>query len=180
MNEMTLMGLLETVWDQLIRGTTDANHPARTPTLATIGPDGPELRTLILRKADRAAARLELHTDAASSKVGEIGRDPRVALHVWIPDLQLQIRASGRAEVTPGDAAAFADLPPEAQANYGGPVPGEALGDRDPYDIIQGDPSRFSRILIELSRIDAVLLTHPHRRALYRAGHHWVGEWFVP
>lgn len=178
MNEPTLQGLFDTVWQHLSRGTADRRHPARHPTLATIGPDGPELRTLVLRRADRTGARLELHTDAASPKAAQITADPRVALHVWLPKPRLQIRARALATLAPGDPALFANLPPVAQANYGGPAPGSPLsGEQDPA---QGDPARFTRILCQLTEIDALLLTDPHRRARYRADADWQGAWIAP
>jgi hypothetical protein len=178
MTEPSLTGLLDTVWQHLARGTADRHHPARHPTLATIGPDGPELRTLVLRRADRSAALLELHTDAGSPKAAQIAADPRTALHVWVPKARLQIRARARATLAPGDPALFANLPPEAQANYGGQAPGSPLSaEPAPTD---GDPARFTRILCQLTEIDALLLADPHRRARYRADAGWQGEWIAP
>ncbi|MDG3041517.1 PNPOx family protein [Roseicyclus marinus] len=178
MSDETLIGLLDSVWQHLGRGTADRHHPARHPTLATIGPEGPELRTLVLRRVDRAAGELELHTDAESPKALQIKDDPRVALHVWVPKARLQIRMRGQAILAAGDPAAFANLPPEAQANYGGAVPGTpvlGLFSRD-----TGDAARFLRILCRLKTIDALDLSDPHRRAIYRADADWAGEWVAP
>lgn len=178
MTEMTLTGLFETIWQHLARGTADRHHPARHPTLATIGPDGPELRTLVLRRVERSAALVELHTDAASPKAAQIAADPRVALHVWLPRPRLQIRARALASLAPGDPALFAALPPEARANYGGPSPGTPLPDSPrPTD---GDPARFTRILCQLTEIDALVLADPHRRARYRGDDGWHGAWIAP
>ena len=178
MTEPTLTGLFDTVWQHLSRGMADRHHPARHPTLATSGPDGPELRTLVLRRADRSAALLELHTDAASPKAAQIAADPRIALHVWLPKPRLQIRARGLATLAPGDPALFATLPAEVQANYGGPAPGTPLAE-DP-DTGPGDPTRFTRILCHLTEIDALLLGAPHRRARYPADSDWQGAWIAP
>ncbi|PWK61627.1 pyridoxamine 5'-phosphate oxidase [Roseicyclus mahoneyensis] len=178
MTEETLTGLLDTIWQHLARGTADRHHPARHPTLASIGTDGPELRTLVLRRAERSGALLEVHTDAASPKAVQIVADPRVALHVWLPKPRLQIRARAMALLEPGDPAVFANLPPEAQANYGGPVPGTPLP--GPAKRAAGDPARFTRILCHLTEVDALLLSDPHRRARYRADGNWQGQWIVP
>lgn len=178
MSEMTLTGLLETVWQHLSRGKADRHHPARHPTLATLGPDGPDLRTLVLRGVDRTKGILELHTDAASPKVAQITADPRVALHVWLPKPRLQIRARARATLVPGDAETFANLPPGAQANYGGLPPGTPVSDTP--DTGSGDPARFTRMLCELTEIDALVLADPHRRARYRADANWQGRWITP
>jgi hypothetical protein len=177
MTEQTLHGLFDTVWGHLCRGVADRRHPARHPTLATIGPDGPEARTLVLRGATRATATLELHTDAASSKAAQIQADPRVALHVWLPKPRLQIRMRATATLVPGDPAVFAALPPEAQANYGGPAPGTMLSGT--LNIPAGDPARFSRIICRLTQIDALCLIDPHHRALYRETDGWAGHWIA-
>lgn len=178
MTESTLTGLLETAWAQLIRGVADRRHPARHPTLATLGPDGPEARTLVLRAADRAAATLELHTDAASPKAAQIVTEPRVALHVWLPKPRLQIRARATAALERGDRALFDHLPPEAQENYGGTAPGTPLQRAD--DGAGPDPDRFARLVCRLTTLDILHLGSPHARALYHAERDWAGEWIAP
>jgi hypothetical protein len=177
--DQTLHRLFETVWAQIARGVADRRHPCRHPTLATIGPHGPEARTLVLRAATRATATLELHTDAASPKAAQIAADPRVALHVWLPKPRLQIRARARATLAPGDASLFATLPPAAQANYGGAVPGTPLDIASGPDTA-GDPARFTRILCALHEIDVLHLSDPHRRARFRADAAWHGAWIEP
>ncbi|MFW5655279.1 MAG: pyridoxamine 5'-phosphate oxidase family protein, partial [Roseicyclus sp.] len=137
--------------------------------------EGPEARTLVLRAVDRAAARLTFHTDMASPKVAQIRADPRVALHVWIPKDRLQIRIRARATVQPGDPAIFAGLPAEARRNYGGAVPGGVPDERQGG----GDVVRFACILLEATRIDALLLDDPHRRAIFEAPD-WHGRRVAP
>lgn len=167
--------LLDRVWSHLTRGVADRRHPARHPVLATMGPDGPEARILVLRAASRAERVLELHTDALSPKVAQMAAEPRVALHVWVPKDRLQIRMRARAEVGPGDPALFASLPEAARANYGGAAPGSALGDGG----AGGDPARFALIRCTLLEIDALELSDPHRRALFAAPD-WQGRWIAP
>jgi hypothetical protein len=176
MTDPTLTGWLETIWSHLTRGVADRRHPARHPTLATIGPDGPEARTLVLRGACQAEGRLTLHTDAQSPKAAQIAADPRVALHVWLPKPRLQLRLGARATLGPGAPALFDALPPEAQANYGGAAPGTPLPASGPPP----DLSRFLEITCTLHRIDALsLATSPHRRALYRRDDSWRGAWIA-
>lgn len=176
MTDPSLTGLFDTVWGHLIRGVADRRHPARHPTLATIGPDGPEVRTLVLRGACRAEGRLTLHTDAQSPKAAQIAADPRVALHVWLPRPRLQLRLTAHATLAPGDPARFAALPPEAQVNYGGAAPGTPLPAPEPPP----DPARFLEIACILRRIDVLSLdAMPHRRALYRREDGWQGAWIA-
>jgi len=167
--------LLDMTWTALIRGKADRRHPARHPTLASIGPNGPEMRTLVLRGADRDTATLELHTDALSPKVAQIAADARVALHVWVPNQRLQIRARATAEILPGDPALFASLPDFAKANYAGPIPG-ATPDSDTPDTAA--EARFTRIRCTLTEIDVLLLSEPHQRALFK-GPDWEGQWIA-
>jgi len=169
--------LLDMVWTALIRGKADRRHPARHPTLATIGPDGPEMRTLVVRGVDRDAATLELHTDALSPKVAQITTDPRVALHVWVPNQRLQIRARATAEILPGDSALFDSLPDFAKANYAGPIPGTKPDSDTPDTAAE---ARFTRILCTLTEIDALLLSEPHQRALFTANANWSGRMIAP
>lgn len=166
--------ILDRVWRHLTRGVADRKHPARHPTLATMGPEGPEARTLVLRGADREAGLLEMHTDLASPKVAQIRAEPRVAVHVWVPKDRLQIRMTARAEVSPGDRDLFERLPEAAQANYGGAVPGGTPGDEG-----QSDPARFGVIRLHLTRIDALILDEPHRRAVFE-GPDWRGRPVAP
>jgi len=170
-----LPALLDFVWSRLSHGVGDRTHPARHPTLATIGPDGPELRTLILRHVDRDAGVLELNTDMASPKVAQIGADPRVALHVWVPSDQLQIRMRATAVVRQGDPELFTHLPPQVRANYGGAAPGAEPGPA-PAD---EDPARFAAIRLKLHRIDALVLHEPRRRAVFTAPD-WRGRRVAP
>lgn len=178
MNDTSLNRLLDMVWQHLGRGVADRKHPARHPTLASIGADGPELRTLVLRAATRETACLEMHTDSYSPKIAQIGADPRVALHIWLPKPSLQLRLKARAQIAPGDPAIFAQLPDAARTNYGGLAPGTPLD--DPYPIAEGDAARFTRLLCQLHEIDVLHLDQPPRRALFTAVNNWSGAWIAP
>lgn len=178
MSDGSLSGLVETIWQQLGRGTADRHHPARHPVLATTGEDGPELRTLVLRKTDRAAGTLTLFTDAVSPKATQIRKDPRVALHIWIPKASLQLRIKAVAELRRGDPSLFDTLPAAAQANYGGHAPGARL--EVPDEPAKGDPARFMEILCTLTEIDVLHLTEQPYRALFQQKDEWEGTWIAP
>lgn len=175
MNDQSLQALSETIWQHIGRGTKDRHHPARHPTLATIAPDGPDLRTLVLRAANRSEKTLEFHTDASSPKVAHIRQTPRVAIHIWIPKASLQIRAKALAEIFPGDRDLFAQLPEAAQMNYQGAAPGTPLpAEPDPTQ------NRFTRLVCRLTEIDALVLSTPHQRACFHASSDWQGAWIAP
>ncbi len=180
MPNKTLNSVLETVWQQIGRGVADRAHPARHPTLATIGPDGPSARTVVLRAARRDDATLEFHTDSRSPKCDHIRSDPRVSVHVWIPKRHLQLRLSGDAHLLPGDADLFARLPRAAQLNYSGPVPGAAIAAPVAQDNSAPEPDRFHRICVALHSIDVLALEEPHHRALFTRAQDWTGQWIAP
>ena len=69
-----LAGFLDLGWQAIAEGQSDPAAPARLAVLAT---PGPAARLVVLRRADRARACLEVHTDAASAKAAELSADPR-------------------------------------------------------------------------------------------------------
>lgn len=152
-------------------------------TLATQGDNGPEQRMLVLRSADRAAARLVLHTDKATAKVTEIEADPRVSLLIWCAKQNLQLRLKGQAELLGAYAAqqAWGDMPFASQGNYGvTPAPGTVISSSGAYERL-ADPARLAVIAVSLHEIDAVHLGQPHHiRARFRAKDGWSGAWLAP
>lgn len=178
---MTEDDLFALVWDRLALGVRDATAAARHPALATVGPDGaPDLRTVVLRAADRSAGTLEVHTDARSAKVAQIASDPRVAALVWDAAVSLQIRLTATATVLPGDAAAWARVPPAARARYGAdPPPGTPIPAADSWSAT-GAQDGFAALKLTLTGVEALHLGPPHRRAFWARADGWRGRWLVP
>ncbi|MDF0601414.1 pyridoxamine 5'-phosphate oxidase family protein [Psychromarinibacter sp. C21-152] len=178
-----LDGLLTRLWDELDRATRDDSVAARQPTLATVGRDGPEARTVVLRDVSRGDGTVAVHTDNESTKCGEIAADPRVSLHVWEPRLQLQTRLRGRMTVATGAAVSglWRAVPDGSRASYGvTPAPGTVLPRSDAYDRA-ADPARFAVLTMTVDEIDAVHLGDDyHRRALYARADGWRGAWLAP
>jgi hypothetical protein len=167
-------------WQAMARGVADRRHPARHPTLATLGDDGPAARTVVLRGWSDGVA--EMHTDTASGKVADLRADPRAALHVWLPKARLQIRLSGTSALAVGDEAAWARVPEGARRVYGGsPPPGAALDawqDHDPAPC----QSRFCVLRLRVLRADLLHLGEArHQRAIFRKDDEdWAGVWVAP
>jgi len=183
MSEPTLTSLLDLAWTRIIRGVHDKRSPARHLTIATVAPDGrPELRTVVLRAAERSAATLEMHTDTASPKVTALRANPRAEIHVWDAGQHLQMRLSGRVEVLTGAKVAdrWARIPRAARQSYGScPPPGAQIDGPFKYDT-PGDPDRFAALVCYLNRIDLLRLDTPHHRAVYQAEDGWAGHWVAP
>ena len=182
--ETRLEDTLAEAWRRLVRGAADRRAPARNPALATTARDGaPALRTVVLRAADPAAGTLEVHTDAASAKAGEIAAEPRVALLVWEAKARLQIRVAAEAAALDGAARAarWARVPDGARRAYGGtPAPGVPLAVPEDHDPTP-QASRFLPLVLTATEIETLLLGPDlHRRARFRRASGWAGEWIAP
>ena len=179
----TLEGLHAQVWQCLSRGVEDRGAAARQPTLATVSPDGwPEARTVVLRRAVPTDALLEVYTDTATHKIASLKSCPRAALHVWEPELDLQIRM--QADVTLLQGYAVADrwhpLPDVARLSYGvAPAPGTPITEALDYEK-SPDQSRFCVLSLSLTHLDVVHLGQAHRRAVFTPADGWAGQWVVP
>ena len=78
-------------------------HPWRTPSLATVSPEGlPDARSVVLREVDPDQERLIFFTDARSPKVGQLKAQPRAMLVMWSAELgwQLRIQVACRVEAS--------------------------------------------------------------------------------
>jgi len=177
-----LGALFEEVWQRLRRGVADRRAAARHPVLATTGTaGGAEARVVVLRAADRAAGRLQVHTDAASAKVAELAAEPRASLLVWDARARLQVRLRVRVAVRPGSAVEWARVPEGARRAYGGhPAPGTQLAGPEGHDPAP-DPARFTVLEAEIAEIEVLRLADErHLRARFRRAEGWRGAWLAP
>lgn len=156
------------VWERLAQGVAQSRDPFRFVTLATIGADGPEARTVGLRAADRDAGTVEVHSDLRTAKVRALRADPRAQLLFWDAATQVQIRISTRMTLMPAASDRWARIPEVARLNYGtDPAPGTPID--APEDVTRtGDIARFIALSGRVTAIDVVSLAHdPHRRAMF-------------
>ncbi|SER56594.1 Pyridoxamine 5'-phosphate oxidase [Tranquillimonas rosea] len=177
----TLDGLRDAAWRRLAGGPDDATGPLRTLSLSTVDADGhPAARTVIVRAADREAARLDVHTDLSSSKVAELRGTPRAALLSWDPETALQVRLSAHAEVLSGEVVApiWSRVPDTARRNYGGtPPPGTPLHAPGTYEETI-DRDRFAVLRFHVETMEVLHLGTRHRRAVF--GGRGDGRWIAP
>lgn len=93
------------IWDELDRavhsrvGPGRAAHPWRRAALATVGPDGPEVRSIVLRDIQVDQRTLVFYADARSPKIAQLRADPRGQLLCWNEVLGWQLRLGCRIEV---------------------------------------------------------------------------------
>lgn len=172
----SLETLLAHVWARLADGAREADDPFRLVCLATTGARGAEARMVALRRADRAAGDVEVHSDVRTAKVHALEVDPRAALLAWDPETRLQVRLSLDTLILSGDPERWARIPAGARLNYGtDPAPGTALPDPASFSRMP-EISRFAVLLGKVRAIDAVSLAHdPHRRGVFDVdGARWV------
>lgn len=169
-------------WHRLVRGVHDRHAPARHPTLATVSPEGlPQMRTVVLRAADRGSRRLSIYTSLHSGKVRDAMARPAAALHVWDAQQRLQIRLEAEVELATGAAAAEAwnQVPAHSRSAYSAQVPGEPL----PHALAYGtepDPAAFVVFHLHVVALDVLHLGAQHRRARFCRADGWAGQWLAP
>ena len=180
-NPRTLDDMLAFGEAVIARALTHRADPARYITFCTISANGPEARTVMLRRwADGVAV---VQTDAASAKIAELETDNRAALLLWSAADDLQIRLRTRVTVQVGDAASWAKMPAPARLNYGGtPAPATPMTSAESY-VPGTDPNRLAILRCAAYEMEILHLgAHMHRRTLFmRAeGGAWAGHWIAP
>lgn len=191
-----LARIADRVWELLDSGTGDPAHPFHTPALATSGPDGPAVRTVVLRAADATSRTVTFHSDARSAKLEAIRGNPRVAWMFYDPRAKIQVRLLGHTTVHTADACARArweQLRPRSRQNYrscdapGTPIGREAQAPAVRYVAESADESDagfeyFAAITCRIDHVDWLQLrASGHRRAHFHWDRkRWKGAWVVP
>ncbi len=177
-------------WARLVRATRDRRHAYRHPVVASRCPRrGVRARTVVLREADPAAARLGLHTDLRSGKVRELELEPRLSWCFYDPRRRIQVRAESRATVHAGDEvarAAWQQQGPAARALYAiEPAPGTPLLPGASPGFRAGDDAGFASFAVVLCLVEELdwleLGREAHRRIRFEPGDGgWDGVPIVP
>ena len=185
-----LDALPEHCWRRLTRAVDDRSDPWRTPAVGTRSETGASLRTVVLRSVSSDLRELLLHTDARSTKAGELDRTPWLSWLFWDPNDQEQLRCEGAVTLHREDALAasqWRDLPAHSRANYRMPdTPGTPLDEataRTPR--MDDDDSAFTRFLVvrcQVETLDWLLLDRRgHRRArMSWSAPRWHADWVAP
>ena len=195
----SLDGVLRQIWSSIARGVKDRRHGFHSPAVATQGPNGPDIRTVVLRDCRESLRRVTFHTDMRSAKVAALRQFCGVAWLFYDPARKTQIRLSGRATVHHGDARAAEGwartrdfsrrcycipvAPGSAVAGPSGGLP-EGMETRAPTTEESerlGWP-HFAVVDTVADRLDWLWLAHDgHRRAGFTwADGTWRGAWLIP
>lgn len=178
---MTLDDTLTQTWTLM---APDARGRGKLVSLGTLDADGhPQMRTVMLRGADRATGWVEAYTDLRSAKVDELRRDPRASVLLWSDAAQVQLRLTGRAEILcgPGVAIRWESLRDDQRLAYGHqPPPGTPIAQSGAWHDAP-NPANLAVLRLTCDRIEHVSLDPAgHRRALFSRADGWAGRWLSP
>jgi hypothetical protein len=196
----TLDAVLTHVWSEIEAAAETPGHPYRFLTFGTVYEAAPDLRTVVLRRADEATRQLQFHTDRRSRKVEALRQHNRVAWHGWDADARQQLRLSGTGSVHLDDDVAM-DLwereSPKSLTGYVRPsAPGTPLD--EPGDglrpTVKSEPlteddvaERRQNFVAVRTVVDRIEWLHLHPDGHYRAWFEYdrvqeafEGAWVVP
>lgn len=176
------------IWDELGRVPDELPHPWRTPGLATVANDGPQVRTVVLRAVGIAERRLYAFSDARAPKARELSADNRAQWLFYDPARRVQLRAHTTVRVHRDDgiARSFWEAVPQAnRRNYRSARPPGATVTRlesSREEIPESQPAQFAVLAASVTELDWLWLADGgHRRARFRwVIDSWSGEWLVP
>lgn len=186
---------LAQAWTRLVRGAADRRSAMHTVQVASLGPDGPRVRTVVLRGVEPTARTIRFHTDSRSEKADQLLADPRVEICAYDPGAKIQLRLRGTATLHREGSlvdSAWAATGPGSRVCYRAPLgPGTPLsspgeGDLGPDARTPQDPEQgravFVAVTVEVTRLDWLYLaSRGHRRAAFDwTGAGWRGQWLAP
>jgi pyridoxamine 5'-phosphate oxidase len=186
-SQNSLSEIWATLSHELHRGALDAKHPFRYVTLATIGNDSPDQRTVVLRKVDEAL-NFYFFTDSRTAKVTQIQENSNAECLVYHPGKRTQIRVKGRLHIHHQDELSqemWKRVQGDAQKAYNSTLsPGTEIADPDlAYDWPAELDDRFFAVLqfipetVEALQLNG--LTHV-RVKFTKQGENWDGDWLAP
>jgi len=174
---------LDHAWSLMTRGVADPKSVAKNPTFSTISDEGfPAMRTVVLRRADRKANCLEIHTDIQTNKVFSLKKNNLAGLHFWIPKAKFQIRASVVVDIFTGSQVEdqWNKIPMQSRVSYGSkPSPGSEI--KGPFDYQKlPEQDKFAVLKCDIRELDLLYLGALHQRAVYKIGDPSISTWVAP
>jgi hypothetical protein len=184
-------------WSLLERGVRDRRSPFHAPNVATLSADGPQVRTVTLRHADRATASVRFNADARGGLVQQLGDDPRASMHAYGVAEKTQLRLRARAVIHRMDemaAAAWRTTALSAKRCYLVPQPGSpsahpssglpALLERRAPTVAETEQvySLFCVVELKIDRIEWLYLhaIHKRRARFSLIDGRWTSQWLTP
>lgn len=202
----TLSDVHADLWAGLVRAVVDRRHAWHLITIATVdaatGEAFPEMRTVVLRRAEAERRVVMAHTDRRSAKVSQLAANPRCAVLAYDPKGKQQLRMRCTATVHTEGAVfdrQWASSKLMSRRCYLAPlapgVPADVPVPNIPEDLRHTEPdaerselgrANFAIMEFAIERIDWLHLAHDgHRRAAFsydpenRAGEP-AATWLAP
>jgi hypothetical protein len=173
-------------WQELVRAAHEREHPWRLMTLATLGPEGADARTVVLRDVDAGSQAVVFYSDDRAAKVRDLSADPRATLVLWSHVLGWQLRLRCAVEVHTGGLEvssrwARLKLTPAAR-DYLSPLPpGAPFGHDARFEPDRASRGHFCVLRAQVRSMDWLELhADGHRRARFTAGQQPPGQWLAP
>ena len=178
---MTLTETLNRAWALL---TPEAGDRGPIISLASLDHTGqPQLRTVVLRSAQRSIGQVAIYTDLRSAKVVEFQADARAAVLLWSAEHQVQLRLTGDISILSGEPTQliWQVLRKDQRLAYGHqPAPGTVIERSDAWED-HPDPANLAVLSLSINSLEHVSLDPAgHRRALFRRVDDWAGQWLSP
>lgn len=195
---LTLGKAQDLALSMLNEAVSDAVSPLHVAVLASLGTEGPEARSVILRALGQAPLSLTIWTDIRSGKVAEISASPAVSLVLYDPRRDIQLRLKGRAEIISDSVrldglwrsaslasrrAYLAVASPGACLDAPHSALPDGLDNALPTDEqVEAGRQNFAAVDIKLIALDLLILgRHGHRRAMMTPqADGFSGQWCVP
>ena len=182
-----LQSILEQCWLKLTLASQTPGAAWRTPVLATVSAQQPRQRTVVLRRVDRAAGSLWLHTDLRSAKIQHLEQQPAVSLLFYDAAAETQLQVRGRAVVHTAGAVwqqlwegspesslrmYLAPQPPGRHCSEPSPnLPEQFVGRLPNRGDLAAGLNNFSAVEIQAERLEWLQLSREgHRRAEFAVG----------
>ncbi len=193
----SLPDILDHVWGLLVRGGADKKHQLHYPALATLGEQGIQQRTVVLRKALKPERQLISYSDQRTQKIADLRRQLEGGWLFYDHGSKEQIRARSIITLHHKDQTArghWDAMPPGARGDYLGPVaPGtlsETYIDNLPPDFkenatVENTQEGFGNFVVLVSEVITLDYLKLRREGHLRAQFHWQedawqGSWVAP
>lgn len=186
---VNLASLPDSLWTDWTIAVRQRRHPLHTAVVATLSPEGPQARTVVLRSAEPEQSCLSFHTDVRSPKVDQLRTDGRVLWLFYDPTKKVQIRVRAVAELHQDDEIArkaWQRTSILGRRCYAAEFPpGQFLDTPPPAPNPQNPEAGWENFMVVRTKVQEIdwlhLAIHGHQRALLRLeNHHWCATWAAP
>jgi len=191
MDSFSLADIYDSIWRKLDRAVHTGREPWHLLSLATIREERPEIRTVVLKGAEKAERLVWMHTDLRSPKHLDVHKNSEGALLFYDPRDCWQLRLNGTLSFDQNSEStekAWQRIAPYGRRCYQGPeIPGtqslEANSNlpSEPTEFELGR-NNFSRLLFQVTKMDWLSLkASGHVRSQWQwDGKEFIGTWVAP